>query len=212
MRLEIGDPTIMQALDKQVEVSFSPLLHTYTLEELWALPEPDDRSHYELIGGFLFMVPPPDPPPDDIDARLNRSLVQYLIARNIKGDILHPRASIYRDVAAGTYLEPDMMYVSQELKERMGRKRTSADIVFEYISRSNTVYDRTTKADTYLALGVRELWLIDPSTVTIEVRYATAHKGTPAWEIWRYSQGDWAESRVLEGWRVSVDELFAGLI
>ncbi|MBA3356912.1 MAG: hypothetical protein H0U18_13445 [Pyrinomonadaceae bacterium] len=46
----------MQALDTAPQVSFSPLLHSYTLEEFWALPEPDDRSHYELIGGFLFMV------------------------------------------------------------------------------------------------------------------------------------------------------------
>lgn len=43
----------MQALDTASEVSFSPLLHSYTLEEFWALPDPDDRSHYELIGGFL---------------------------------------------------------------------------------------------------------------------------------------------------------------
>jgi len=202
----------MQALDTKVEVSFSPLLHRYTLEELWAIPEPEDRSHYELIGGFLFMVPPPDAPHDDIDARLVKSLAKYLITRNVEGDILHPRASIYKDVAAGTYLEPDMMYVSQELKARMGKKRSSADIVFEYVSKSNAVYDRTTKADTYLALGVRELWLVDPVTVTIEVRYATTRKGRPAWEIWRYSPGDTAESRVLPGWSVSVDELFAGLI
>jgi Uma2 family endonuclease len=202
----------MQALDTKVAVSFSPLLHCYTLEELWALPEPEDHSHYELIGGLLFMVPPPDPPHDDIDARLNMSLAQHLIARNVKGDILHPRAAIYKDVAAGTYLEPDMMYVSQELKARMGRKRSSADIVFEYVSRSNAVYDRTTKADTYLALGVRELWLVDPFTVTIEVRYAIMRKGQPAWETWRCSQGDAAESRVLQGWSVSVDELFEGLI
>ena len=202
----------MQALEMQVEVSFSPLLRCYTLEELWALPEPADRSHYELIGGFLFMVPPPGPPHDDIDARLVRSLVQYLITRNLEGDVLHPRASIYRDVAAGTYLEPDMMYVSQELKARMGLKRSSADIVFEYVSKSNAVYDRTTKAHTYLALGVRELWLVDPETITIEVRYATTHKNQPAWETWLYSPGDWAESRVLDGWRVSVDELFEGLI
>ena len=105
-----------------------------------------------------------------------------------------------------------MMYVSKELKEQMGKKRSSADIVFEYVSKTNAIYDRTTKADTYLALGVRELWLIDPATVTIEVRYAGEHEGKPAWEGWRYSTGDTAQSRVLEGWRVSVDELFEGLI
>jgi len=204
----------MQVLDttKAHPICFSSLAHRYSLQEFWELPDPDDRSHYELIGGQLFMVPPPDAPHDDIDARLNRWLVLFLSEKKIEGDILHPRASIYRDLAAGTYLEPDMMYVSKELKERMGKKRSSADIVFEYVSRSNSVYDRTTKDDTYLALGVRELWLIDPATVTIEVRYAIDNKGKPAWEGWRYSKGDTAESRVLAGWRVSVDELFEGLV
>ena len=64
----------------------------------------------------------------------------------------------------------------------------------------------------YLVLGVRELWLIDPATVTIEVLYATERNGTPLWKGWRCFQGDVAESRALEGWRVSVDELFEGLI
>jgi Uma2 family endonuclease len=200
----------MSTLATEVEITFSPLLHRYTLEEFWELPDPDDRSHYELIGGCLYMVPPPDEPHGSIDARLNKSLMRLLLAADLSGDVHHPRESIYRD--DGTYLEPDMMYVSDELKSRMGKKRTSADIVFEYVSRSNATYDRTTKADTYLALGVRELWLIDPFTVTIEVRYATEYKGKPVWESRRYFKGDVAESRILAGWRVSVDELFEGLI
>ncbi|SRR6266498_1113421 len=202
----------MSATPAEVEINFSPLAHHYTLEEFWEIPDPEDRFHYELIGGLLFMVPPPDSPHDDIDARLNKWLVLFLTEKKIEGDVLHPRASIYRDVAEGTYLEPDMMYVSQELRDQMGEKRTSADIVFEYVSKSNAVYDRTTKSHTYLMLGVRELWLIDPATVTIEVRNATEHKGKPVWEGWRYFKGEIAESRVLEGWRVSVDELFEGLV
>jgi len=42
--------------------AFSPLLRRCTLEEFWKLPDPGDRAHYDLIGGNLFMVPPPDPP------------------------------------------------------------------------------------------------------------------------------------------------------
>jgi len=138
-------------------------------------------------------------------------LMFFLIQEGLEGDVHHPQASIYRDVEAGTYLEPDMMYVSPELKERMGKKRSSADIVFEYSSKSTANYDRTTKADTYLALGVRELWLIDSENVFIEVRHARLKEDHPFWEIWRYGQGDFAESEVLQGWRVSVDELFEGL-
>ncbi|HYT49771.1 MAG TPA: Uma2 family endonuclease, partial [Pyrinomonadaceae bacterium] len=82
----------------------------------------------------------------------------------------------------------------------------------EYLSESTRVYNQTTKADTYLALGVRELWLIDSDTRTIDVRQRIIKENFPAWEIVRYGKGEWAESRVLSGWRVSVDELFAGLI
>ena len=202
----------MQSLDAVPQVSFSPLLHRYTLEEFYTLPDPDDRSHYELIGGFLFMVPPPDPPHGSIDSRLNKSLVQFLLTKGIQGEVLHPREPIYTDLHAGIYLEPDMMFVSDELRGRMGSKRTSADIVFEYLSASNAVYDRTTKADTYLALDVRELWLVDCSSVTIEVRHAIKQKDSPAWKTRQYSNTDWAESKVLSGWRVSVAELFEGLV
>jgi len=191
------------------QISFSPLLRRYTLEEFWALPEPTGRAHYDLIGGYLFMVPPPNPPHGDLDARLNKSLMQFLLRRDIAGEVYHPREAIWIDA---TYVEPDMMYASEELHARLGKRRTSADIVFEYLSSSTANYDRTTKADTYLALGVRELWLVDPETVSIEVRAATLTDKSPAWEIRRYITGEQAESRILSGWRVSVDELFAGLI
>jgi Uma2 family endonuclease len=65
----------MQSVEVKEEPVFSPLLRQYTLEEFWALPEPGDRSHYDLIGGSLFMVPPPDPPHGSIDSRLTKSLV-----------------------------------------------------------------------------------------------------------------------------------------
>src|SRR3979490_594653 len=116
----------MSATATEVEINLSPMAHPYTLEEFWELPDPEDRFQYELIGGHLFMVPPPDAPHDDLDARLNKSLVLFLIEKRIEGDVLHPRASIYRDAAEATYLEPDMLYVSEELKNLMGNKRTSA--------------------------------------------------------------------------------------
>ena len=155
------------------------------------------------------MVPPPDWPHDDFDARLVRSLSTFLIGHGWPGNIHHPQAAIYVD---DTYLEPDMMYVSNELVAKMGKRRASADIVFEYFSKSSAVYDRTTKADTYLALGVQELWLIDSDGVTVEVRNRIVKENFSVWETVRYGKGEVAESRVLNGWRVSVDELFAGLV
>ena len=201
----------MQALktSDQVEVDFS---RRYTLEEFWALPEPGDGSHYDLIEGYIYMVPPANPPHGRLDARFNRALMKFILDNNIDGEIYHPHESVYRRAEASTYLEPDMMYVSSELRERVGDKRTSADIVFEYLSKSTTRYDRTKKADAYLALEVRELWLVDPVTVTIEVRHASTHDGSPVWETYTYSRGEHAKSRMLAGWEVSVDEIFKDLV
>src|SRR5215813_15257031 len=204
----------MQALDKQtsIEVNFSPLLRRYTLEEFWALPEREDHARYNLIGGYLFMVPPPNPPHGDVASRINKALMACLLTNNLEGDVHFPREAIYVRAEGSTCLEPDMMYVSHELRQKMGTKRTSADLVFEFMSRSTNVYDRTTKADTYLALGVRELWLVDPFSVTTEVRHAGKIGERLVWHVLRYSRGQHAQSRVLEGFKVSVTDLFAGLI
>jgi len=203
----------MQALETQtsVEVNFSPLTRRYTLEEFWALPEREDHARYELIGGYLFMVPPPHPPHGSVASRMNKSLMRFLQTNNIEGDVFFPHEAIYIRAEGSTYLEPDLMYVSKELQEKMGTTRTSADIVFEFLSRSTKVYDRTTKADTYLALGVRELWLVDPWNDIIEVRHASKVGEILVWKLLSYSRGQHAKSRVLEGFEVSVSDFFAGL-
>jgi len=202
----------MQVLEVPTQINFSPLSRRYTLEEFWALPERDDRVTYDLIGGHLFMVPPPKSPHEDLDARMNKALIKFVLANNIEGTVYHPHAAIWKRARGSTYLEPDMMYVSKELRARIGDKRYTADVVFEYLSPRTSLYDQTTKADTYLALGVRELWLIDPVTVTIEVRHASVKTDVPVWEVCIYSRGEHAKSRVLAGWEVSVTELFEGLV
>ena len=199
----------MQALKTSDQVDFS---RRYTLEEFWALPEREDHAHYDLIEGYIYMVPPANPPHGRLDARLKRALLKFIIDNNIDGEVYHPREGVYRWAECSTYIEPDMMYVSSELRERMGELRTSADIVFEYLSKSTAAYDRAKKADTYLALGVKELWLVDPVTITIEIRHASTHDGSTVWETCTYSRGEHTKSRVLAGWEVPVDEIFEDLV
>lgn len=200
----------MQVLESvRTNIAFSSLLKRYTLEEFWALPEPDDRSHYELIEGVLHIVPPPKNEHDEIIASISESLTIYIVSNDRPGRVFHPRASVYVEDVWGTYLEPDMMYVSNELREKMGSRRTSAEIVFESLSESTGVYDRTTKADTYLALGVKELWLIDSDNETVEIRNAGASDGILFWQKRLYIKGEAAESKVLEDWKIAVSEIFA---
>ena len=153
----------------QMEITTSPLVKTYTLREFWDLPEPADHSKLELIKGVLYMTPPPDFPHDKTSSELARQVFRELERCGDDGDVFLPRAAIWVD--DDTYLEPDLMFISKELQAQMDpRHRSRADIVVEVISPSNAVYDRRTKSDTYRAMGVRELWLIDPEAREVEVR------------------------------------------
>lgn len=150
-------------------LSTSPLVTTYTLEQFWRLPDSPDRSKLELIAGVLYMTPPPEPGHDDIVKRLIRLLTRYLLEHNDKGSLYVPRAALWR--GPNTYLEPDLFYISADLEAKLDPKhRTTADLVIEVVSPVSTIYDRNTKADTCFALGVRELWLVDEVSGTMEIR------------------------------------------
>jgi Uma2 family endonuclease len=151
-------------------VNTSPLVKTYTLEEFWALPDPPDRSKLELIAGVLYMSPPPEYTHDNVVKKLIRLLTLELTRFGDSGSLYVPRAAIW--TTQNTYLEPELLfYLSAETEAKLEPKhRTTADLVIEVISPGSAIYDRNTKADTYAALGVKELWLIDETRENVEVR------------------------------------------
>ena len=184
-------------------VNTSPLVKTYTLEEFWALPDPPDHSKLELIAGVLYMTPPPGYTHDNSVARLNRLLITELIRLNDPGTIYAPRAAIW--TSDRTYLEPDLFYLSKQTEARLDpERRTTADLVIEVISPGSAIYDRNTKADTYAALGVQELWLVDEAEETVEVRTLKDN---------RYVEGQvlssgLLQSLVIPGLRIEVHKIF----
>ena len=172
-------------------ITTSPLVKTYTLQEFWDLPEPSDHSKLELIKGVLYMTPPPDYPHNQAAADLISQLQRALDKCGYRGQIYAPRTAIW--VNDNTYLEPDLMYMSDELKASMDPKHwTRADIVVEIISPSTALYDNKTKSDTYQAMGVREMWLVDPEKKQIEVRSFEADNSAV------FKVGDTLRCQVLE--------------
>jgi len=185
-------------------VNTSPLVKTYTLEEFWALPDPPDHSKLELIAGVLYMTPPPGYKHDNSVARLIRLLTTELVQLGDKGTLFAPRAAIW--TSDRTYLEPDLFYLSKETEARLDpERRTTADLCIEVISPGSAIYDRNTKADTYAALGVKELWLVDETAETIELRTLEGE---------RYSEGQiffrnqTLRSKVVPGLSVEVTKVF----
>lgn len=185
-------------------INTSPLIKTYTLEEFWALPDPPDRSKLELIAGVIYMTPPPEYTHDNVVTKLIRLLTMHLVATNNNGKLYVPRAAIW--TSSRTYLEPDFFYISAELEARLDPEhRTTADLVIEVISPGSAIYDRNTKADTYGALGVRELWLIDETAQTLEVRRQIGN-GFDEGQI--FARDEKVTSNVLPKINLSVNQLF----
>lgn len=150
------------------------------------------------------MTPPPGYKHDYVVSRFIRLLTHFLIRTQTGGRLLVPRAAIW--TSPDTHLEPDLMYVSAETEARLQvAQRNQADLVVEVISPGSAIYDRNTKADAYGRLGVKELWLIDESTQSVEVRTLVND---------RLQRGDLLEkddlvcSRVLPGFELLARHLF----
>jgi Uma2 family endonuclease len=188
-------------------VSTSPLVKTYTLEEFWELPEPPDHSKLELIAGVLYMTPTPGYLHNNAASRLMRLLTEYLIKTGNKGAIYYPRTGIMR--GPNSWLEPDLFYVADETQARLDpvypQYITTADLVIEIISPSTAIYDRNTKADTYAALGVKELWLVDEASGIIEVRVLEGDQYAPSVVL---ENDDHISSVVLAGIEFRVGSVF----
>ena len=188
-------------------VSTSPLVRTYTLEEFWELPEPLDHSKLELIAGVLYMTPPPGYLHNNSVSRLVHLLIDYLTKSGDQGRVYVPRAGIVK--GPNSWLEPDLFYVAADTKALSDPKYpqyfSTADLVVEVISPSSAIYDRNTKADTYAALGVKELWLVDEASGIIELRTLDGDQYGASIVLERH---DYLKSVVLRGLEIVVGSVF----
>ncbi|HEY0766222.1 MAG TPA: Uma2 family endonuclease [Pyrinomonadaceae bacterium] len=188
-------------------VSTSPLVKTYTLEEFWELPEPPDHSKLELIAGVLYMTPAPTQLHNNTASRLNRLLNEFLIKTDDQGTLYFPRAGIIK--GPNSWLEPDLYYVAGDpslyADPEYPKYLRTADLAIEVISPGSAIYDRNTKADTYAALGVKELWLIDEPAGIIEVRVLKGNRYEPSIV---FEKDDKLRSTVLSGFEMRVGSVF----
>ena len=135
----------------------------YTVADLDLLP--DDGNRYEVLAGTLLVTPSPGSAHQGVAARLAALFASHILARRIR--LFSPGLVTTPPL---TQLEPDLLIVPP----RFALGTPWAEIgehwlAVEILSRSSRVYDREFKRDAYLALGVREVWLVDLRDRSIEV-------------------------------------------
>jgi len=173
----------------------------YTYDELVA-EMPETNQPHELWDGVLIMSPTPSFFHQKIAFRFERSLNDW-IQDHDQGEVIGPIDMV---LSPHRTVQPDVSYVSGERLSIIDRViRGPADLVAEVVSLGGRNRDRIEKRDLYEQHGVKEYWIIDPESQTVDVlalvngRYELAMRAGPS---------ELAKSSLLPGFQISVDELF----
>jgi Uma2 family endonuclease len=131
---------------------------------------PEDGHRYEIVDGVLFMTPAPDIPHQKAVQRLSRHL-EVRIEDIGLGQIFVSPVDV--ELSPKNVSEPDVVVVLNAGLDKVKRTHIvgSPDLVVEVASPSTRKRDHTTKRDAYAHAGIKEYWLVDTTTRTIEVLF-----------------------------------------
>lgn len=136
----------------------------YTVPDLDRFP--DDGNRYELLDGVLLVTPAPSQLHQLVAGRIQGELFTAL-SRPRLATVVGPGAVVYMPK---TQLEPDILVFSAEFPVTAHWKNISGHwLAVEVLSQGSRLYDREFKRDAYLALGVKQVWLVDVRDQFIEV-------------------------------------------
>jgi Uma2 family endonuclease len=136
----------------------------FTIADLERFPH--DGNRYELLDGVLLVTAAPSFAHETVVSRIAWHLAN---AVQLPGHALVlTRGAV--SLLSRTHLEPDILVVPQRFPPNAKwHEITEHWLAVEVLSRPSRIYDREFKRDAYLALGVREVWLVDLRDRSIEV-------------------------------------------
>ena len=138
----------------------------YTVDDLEQFP--NDGNRYELLDGVLLVTPAPALKHEIV---ISRILTRLSVAAQDPGHahvLGHGAVTRLPD----TQLEPDILVIPQRFPfDAKWHEITERWLAVEVISPSSRHYDREFKRDAYFALGLREVWIVDPDYKLVEVAH-----------------------------------------
>jgi len=144
--------------------------HTYADYLIWSRTYGD-----ELINGTAYVREPPSPTQShqEIVGELHRQIANALEGQSGRVyvapfDVRLPK-STEEDGLVDTVVQPDVFIVTDRRKVDARGVRGAPDWLTEVLSPSTASYDQSIKVPTYERAGVREVWLIHPTKLTVAI-------------------------------------------
>jgi Uma2 family endonuclease len=165
---------------------------------------PEDGRRYELYDGEVFVVPAPTPLHQLAIHEFGDLLKAY--AKKHGGRVfLSPIDVVFSDF---NVLQPDLVFFvngREHLIDLRQAIRIVPDLAIEVVSPSSVRTDRGRKMQAFARYGVREYWMLDPETRSVEV-YGLAEAGYLLTET--VAGAGAAHSTILPGFSAPLDVLF----
>jgi Uma2 family endonuclease len=184
-----------------LDLALEPLQGLWSVEQYLKLT--NQTNHLiEFTDGVIEVLPMPTRDHQVILAFLYELLL--LLIRPQGGKVLF--APLRVQVRPGKFREPDLLVLRNAQDPRNQNSYwLGADLVIEIVSPDEPERDTVEKVTDYAEAGIAEYWIVNPLNATITV--LTLEEGTYT-EHGVFQRGDRATSHLLEGFSVSVDEVF----
>ena len=146
-----------------------PQEQRYTFADLLAW---DDNTRYELYDGQPVALASPSDVHQRILGALYLQLGNYLLGKKCEAYLSPFDVRIFEKEGddpedVDTVLQPDLMVVCDPNKVDRRGVHGAPDLVIEILSPASVRYDRLVKFNLYQRAGVKEYWIVDPSTRTV---------------------------------------------
>ena len=202
MAVETSSPLLrMTWPDDVAELDLAPLQGLWSVEQYLKLTNQTNQL-IEFTDGVIEVLPMPTKYHQAISKFLFLALLA--IVQRFGGDVFY--APLRVQVRPGKFREPDLLLVLDKNDPRAQDEFwLGADLVMEIVSPDRPKRDTEEKPRDYAEAGIPEYWIVNPLDETISV---LTLRGDAYVEHGVFRRGERAASLILDGFSVSVDEVF----
>ncbi|MBO5088231.1 MAG: Uma2 family endonuclease [Lachnospiraceae bacterium] len=143
-----------------------PKQDEYTIYDIYSLSE-GERA--ELIDGMIYNMAPPNRIHQEIISQLTKVIGQYIDNNKGQCKIYPAPFAVFLNDDDRNYVEPDISVICDKNKLDDKGCNGAPDWVIEVVSPSTKRVDYGIKLFKYRTAGVREYWIINPLTNTVNV-------------------------------------------
>jgi len=189
-------------MEKKIAMSLPEEKQHYTYADYYGW---DDGERWELIEGVSYLMSPaPFQKHQEVLGKLYLQFADFLKGKPCKVFIAPFDVRLNPETGDDTVVRPDLLIICDRSKLDGKCCVGAPDMTIEILSPSSERHDRFVKFHAYQNAGVREYWIVDPNTRTIQVCILENGK----YVVTMYGDNDAVPVHVLDGCVIDTQAVF----